>query len=180
MILIWILFQYLSLSSGSFPMKCWWRLGWRHLIWWSCWRAPVWQCASDWGLASAWGHRWSQSWGYIFVGTFSPHDHAHEKDGKCNSDHGRWRYECPMGVEAWSGWVLWKVPWLQTCHCALSAILECPCECLPYWLNWTAPQFYSPVRSFLDFYCLQFVCREHVVHGPDVATLVSGDGASWF
>jgi len=94
MILLRILFQYLSLSLGSLSYvdadRNEW-VGFGGLV-------GGHQICDEETLSQHWRCRLSRCWGFDFVCAFSPDEHASQKDGQGNPNHGGWWCERPMSV----------------------------------------------------------------------------------
>ncbi len=94
-----MLFQYLSLSLGSFPMRCWYEWGWTLWIWWLI----VGHQFRERPLRLVWSWHRRCWWSRIFsrVGLadrFLPDDHADQENGQGDSNHGGQWVECPVGL----------------------------------------------------------------------------------
>jgi len=85
----------------------------------------------------------------------------------------RWMSSGPQ--LAWSGRVPWTTHWNRTLHCMLSSDPEWLCA---FGVG-TAKEFSyfsGPIHGLLlDLDHLEFICRDHMIHGLDVATRFHSD-----
>jgi len=148
-----ILFQYFSLSSGSFFMRCWYEYGLTHLIWWpGCW-----------SLVSQWvsGVGWKLAGEVLMVLEAFP-----LQSPFCWNISSRSACRSGRGPEQSQSWLLprWRsrfgrVPWTaclrRTLHWTSSGVLKWLCGCPQCWPSqkvlpalWSNPWSSSGSRSF--------------------------------